>query len=149
MTPPARTPSDCADDDVRVSLPDDVSAPGVAREVVRETLTRWCLPELFDDVELAVSELVTNAFKHALPPVVLQLSQRAAKIRIDVSDMRPATVTVELPIASQLDDESGRGRGIVAAVSDDSGTDHAADGGPGASAYASWDIDPETSAPAG
>ena len=141
MTPPARTPADCADDDVRVELPDDASAPGLAREAVRETLTRWCLPELYDDVELAVSELVTNAFKHARPPVVLQLRQRSGKVRIDVSDMRPATISVELPIMSKDSDESGRGRGIVAAVSDESGTDHSADGGPGASAYASWDVD--------
>ena len=147
MTPSALTGSGCAADDVLVALPDDTSAPALARDVVRKTLTRWRLQELCDDAALAVSELVTNAFKHALPPVLLRLSRRPGKVRVEVSDMRPAVLSLVLPVESKDSDESGRGRGIIAAVSDESGTDPAADGGQGASSYASWDVDPQ--APAG
>ena len=141
MTPTARTGTDRADDDVLVVLPDDLSAPNLARQVVRETLTRWQLPDLIDDAELAVSELVTNACKHARPPVVLRLVQRTGSVRVDVSDMRPATLTLVLPVVSRDSDESGRGRGIIAAVSDHSGTDYAVNVGESTSSYACWDVD--------
>ena len=142
MTTPERPDSGRAGADVLVALPDDASAPGLAREVVRETLTRWGLTHLIDDAELAVSELVTNAVQHALPPVVLRLTQGADVVRVDVSDMRPATLSLVLPVSNDAD-ESGRGRGIVAAVSDHSGTSDTPGDGPGTSSFASWDVDPD------
>lgn len=149
MTSEVRTDEDPAcDDDVSVDLPDDATAPTLARQVVRETLARWGLPELVDDAELAVSELVTNSFKHALPPVVLSLCRRPGSVRIDVSDMRPMTVSCELPLASQDTDESGRGRGIIEAVSHHSGTEDTEGPGDGKSSYASWDVEPQAPAPA-
>jgi anti-sigma regulatory factor (Ser/Thr protein kinase) len=142
MTPTARGFTDRAADDVLVTLPDDEGAPTVARRVVRETLTEWELPDLIDDAALAVSELVTNAFKHAKPPVTLRVSQRDCTVRIDVTDMRPATTSLVVPVMSEDCDESGRGRGIIAAVSDRSGTDHPTGEGESTSAYATWDVDP-------
>jgi len=136
MTLTVRTPEERANDDVRLAMPDDARAAGQARRLVRSTLERWGLSSLVEDAELAVSELVTNAFRHGLPPVVLTLSQRVGTVRIDVSDTRPMTVTVELATPGDTD-ESGRGRGIIAAVSDHSGTD--AIKGDGKSSYASWD----------
>ncbi|WP_042419887.1 ATP-binding protein [Streptacidiphilus anmyonensis] len=41
-----------------------------AREFTRLTLNRWELGELFDDVALVASELVTNALRYGLPTVV-------------------------------------------------------------------------------
>ena len=41
-----------------------------AREFTRLTLNRWELGELFDDVALVASELVTNALRYGLPSVV-------------------------------------------------------------------------------
>jgi anti-sigma regulatory factor (Ser/Thr protein kinase) len=142
MAPEARTPEERASEDIVLTLPDDSTAAGQARKLVRDTFTRWGLAALLDDAELAVSELVTNAFKHGLPPVVLTLHQIAGSVRMDVSDTRPATVSREWPLLSQDSDESGRGRGIVEAVSDRSGTDEAS--GAGKSSYASWDVDPHT-----
>jgi anti-sigma regulatory factor (Ser/Thr protein kinase) len=141
MGPAEQTATGRAGDDVLVDLPDDVRAAGLAREVVRETLSRWGVPELIDDAELAVSELVTNAFKHALPPVTLRLTQCPEEVRVAVTDMRPATLSLVLPV-SKDSDESGRGRGIIDAVSDHSGTDHGSGGEPGTSSFASWDVDP-------
>jgi anti-sigma regulatory factor (Ser/Thr protein kinase) len=124
-----------------VDMPNRDTAPGQARRVVREAFSRWSLTVLIDDAELAVSELVTNAFKHGLPPVTLTLCQSAGRVRVDVSDARPATTTLEWP-ASLDTDESGRGRRIIEAVSDRSGTDEiAADG---KTSYASWDVDPHS-----
>lgn len=123
-----------------MEMPDSDSAPGQARRVVREAFSRWKLTILIDDAELAVSELVTNAFKHGLPPVTLTLCQREGRVRVDVSDARPATTTLEWP---SLDtDESGRGRGIIEAVSDRSGTDEST--AAGKTSYAGWDVDPHT-----
>ncbi|WP_370093818.1 ATP-binding protein [Streptacidiphilus sp. MAP12-20] len=41
-----------------------------AREFTRLTLNRWELGELFDDIALVASELVTNALRYGLPTVV-------------------------------------------------------------------------------
>ncbi|MFC6064699.1 ATP-binding protein [Streptomyces ochraceiscleroticus] len=38
-----------------------------ARQFTRETLQHWNMDELFDSVALVVSELVTNALRHAAP----------------------------------------------------------------------------------
>ena len=140
MTSDARTPEERATDAVELPLPDDSSAPSTARRAVRETFSRWGLTVLVDDAELAVSELVTNALKHGLPPVQLTLCQSERSVRIDVSDTRPATATREWPVASLDSDESGRGRGIVAAVSDHCGTEVTSDNGK--SSFAAWDLVP-------
>jgi anti-sigma regulatory factor (Ser/Thr protein kinase) len=139
MVSAVRTGAERADDEIVVALPDDATAPGQARAAVRDILLRWNLADLLDDAELAVSELVTNAVRHGLPPVSLRVCQRPDSIRIDVSDMRPATASIGLPV-SRDDDESGRGRSIVDAVSDQSGTDEVFEHGPGKSSYASWDV---------
>ncbi|QMU68741.1 ATP-binding protein [Streptacidiphilus sp. P02-A3a] len=39
-----------------------------AREFTKLTLNRWQLTDLFDDIALVASELVTNALRHALAP---------------------------------------------------------------------------------
>jgi hypothetical protein len=39
----------------------------IARQFATATLRRWGRPELLDEVPLVVSELVTNALRHALP----------------------------------------------------------------------------------
>lgn len=141
MPPESRTPLERANEDINVDLPDDRTAAGQAREAVRDAFARWGLEILLDDAELAVSEMVTNAFKHGLPPVRLTLCQRAGCVRVDVTDTRPATVTLEWPVVSLDTDESGRGRAIVEAVSDESGTD---DLRRGKSSFASWNVDPHT-----
>lgn len=49
------------------TLPARYEAVGGARRFTRTTLTGWGLADRFDDVALVVSELVTNALRHALP----------------------------------------------------------------------------------
>ena len=43
-----------------------------AREFTKLTLSRWQLTDLFDDIALVASELVTNALRHALAPAHAQ-----------------------------------------------------------------------------
>lgn len=141
MSPLARTPEERASDEEILSLPDAPAAPAQARLAVRTTFNRWGLSVLIDDAELAVSELVTNAYKHGLPPVTLTINQVDGRVQIDVSDARPATSSIDWSLSRDCD-ESGRGLGIVEAVSDHSGTDNVV--GDGKSSYASWDVDPHT-----
>ncbi|MFI1394046.1 ATP-binding protein [Streptomyces sp. NPDC020681] len=49
------------------SLPARYEAVRGARQFTKSTLTQWDLGDRFDDVALVVSELVTNALRHALP----------------------------------------------------------------------------------
>lgn len=118
---------DAVVDTVDVALPDDLTAPGAARSVVREALERWRLPVLRDAVVLAVSELVTNAVRHGRPPVQLTVLLRRGAVQVDVRDHDPAP-----PGTSPLPDddaESGRGVAIVAGLADASGVEQLPDDG--------------------
>jgi anti-sigma regulatory factor (Ser/Thr protein kinase) len=142
MSSQTTSSSDQLANEVSLALPHDASGASLARSLVRGTLAGWDVPQLVDDAELAVSELVTNAYRHGLPPVVVTLRRHPASIRMDVTDARPATVSLELPIPSRDTDESGRGQSIIEAVSDHSGTEETSGSEPGKSSYASWDVDP-------
>ncbi len=100
-------------------LPHRPEAAGTARRLARATLAEWGVDEdTTDQALLVVSELVTNAIEHALPPVVLHLDQPAPghPLHIEVDDGGPApdhggwtsTCTPE---------EHGRGTDIIAALS--------------------------------
>ncbi|GAA2133558.1 ATP-binding protein [Kitasatospora kazusensis] len=53
---------------VTCTLAPRLEAVRTAREFARSTLQGWGLGDLFDDVALVASELVTNALRHALAP---------------------------------------------------------------------------------
>ena len=121
-------------DQVSFALPADDTAPARARNAVRMTLGRWRLPALIEDAVVSVSELVTNAVHHGLPPVKLLLRRRPGQVRMDVDDASPDPI----PDRSQADDlaESGRGLGIVRTLADDVGVEQIP--GDGKSVYAIW-----------
>jgi anti-sigma regulatory factor (Ser/Thr protein kinase) len=96
-------------------LPHHPEAAGIARRLTLATLKAWDVGEdTADQVVLAVSELVTNAVEHALPPVALQLARPCGHrlLRVEVTDGGPARAPGAWT-ASCEPDEHGRGSMIV------------------------------------
>ena len=99
-----------------IDVPATAHGPAAARRVVSALLPAWELPELCDDAELVVSELVTNAYRHApgTDSFELELVRRDDGVRIALADgnsVRP--VIAELASDNQ---PTGRGMALVAAL---------------------------------
>jgi anti-sigma regulatory factor (Ser/Thr protein kinase) len=104
----------------------NATAPSSARHTARDLLAQWGLTEdAVYDALLVISELLTNAVEHALPPVSLHLapvrSDGHAAVRIAVTDGGPANVPGSWA-ATGSTDEHGRGRSIVAALTVQNGS---------------------------
>lgn len=91
----------------------------VARQMAIHYLSflRLSAPQA-DEVELVVSELVTNAVEYGKDEVVLRLLCHDGELRVEVKDDDPAPATLRVPAD---DDESGRGLWIVAVLARDWG----------------------------
>lgn len=64
----------------------DDTEVGRARSLVRSSLQSWGLDAHSAALELAVSELVTNAFVHGQGDIEVQLRADGGAVRLDVSD---------------------------------------------------------------
>ncbi|MEU6341932.1 ATP-binding SpoIIE family protein phosphatase [Streptomyces sp. NPDC046977] len=102
-------------------LPADPAAVSVARRHVTGKLSVWGLDEAATTMALIVSELVTNAIRHAQPPVCLRLIRCYAGLTCEVTD--GSTTSPHLRRARTLD-EGGRGLFIVAQLTQRWGTRH-------------------------
>ncbi|MEU9486138.1 SpoIIE family protein phosphatase [Streptomyces decoyicus] len=91
-------------------LPAEPAAVGKARELATGQLREWGLEELSYATELVVSELVTNAVRHAAGPLHLRLL-RDRTLLTEVSDTGHTSPHLR---HSASDDEGGRGLFIVA-----------------------------------
>ncbi|GAB3871781.1 MEDS domain-containing protein [Terrabacter terrigena] len=98
----------------RVYLPTPESVPA-ARHFVVDVLRAWGHAGLAPDAALIVSELATNALRHAGSPFRAVVDRRRGGLRVGVED------TTDTPLQRRditIDDVNGRGAHIVEALSE-------------------------------
>ncbi|WP_416384753.1 SpoIIE family protein phosphatase [Streptomyces sp. 3212.3] len=106
-------------------LPSDPAVVRTARALVTGELTRWGLDGMVPSTELIVSELVTNAVRHASGPIRLRLIRHEA-LTCEVSD---ASDHPPRRHQARSFDESGHGLSIVAQLCRRQGCRRATGGG--------------------
>ncbi|MEV0742195.1 ATP-binding protein [Streptomyces sp. NPDC050549] len=96
----------------RWALVHDAGAPQTARSLLAPVLHEWLLlGGTADDVLLVVSELVTNAVRHARPPIFLAICRTEARsVRVEITDGGKFgdPRCIETP-----DDPDEHGRGLI------------------------------------
>lgn len=97
---------------------DERTASAVRREVRALQATLAIRSRIVEDLELAVTELVTNAVKNGAHSLDVQLQIVPLGFELRVTDDGPGTPTVRHP---GPDDVSGRGLQIIASVATDWG----------------------------
>jgi anti-sigma regulatory factor (Ser/Thr protein kinase) len=96
-----------------------------ARRFVDHTLTGWGELDGREDAAIVVSELATNAVRHADSPFRVTVSRSGGTVRISVRDAGSGIPEVRRPA---METTNGRGLALVAAVSSSWGVAPAADG---------------------
>lgn len=85
---------------------------GRARKFLAHHLAAWGLPQLTEDAELIVSELVSNAVVHAHPPygslVATRLERLKHGVRIEVHDAGGTW-----PVRQEVSADAPTGRGLA------------------------------------
>lgn len=123
QSPHPQLPTTTAPKDIEWRLPRHARSVGRARELFREQAASWGLPqEVTDTAELLLSELMTNAYRHAKVPAGREIWARCLvtddRLRMTVTD---ADATLPTPGTVSLDGETGRGLALVAALAHDWG----------------------------
>ncbi|KOG55672.1 hypothetical protein ADK75_10180 [Streptomyces virginiae] len=123
MTVPT-TPATLSDLPNTWTLPHTARSVSTARRLARAAMAGWNMGEdAADSILLVVSELVTNAVEHALPPLILHLNRpENGTMTVAVTDGGPATHHGPWTTSCN-DDEHGRGNNII----DHIATTHGAD----------------------
>lgn len=103
----------------RVSFPSVTEAPSRAREVIGHELASMSA-KVREDATLLVSELITNAVRHAStsdrPEVELRIRSEPGRVRVVVAD--PGAGFVPSPRRPTLSDGSGWGLYLVDRIAD-------------------------------
>jgi anti-sigma regulatory factor (Ser/Thr protein kinase) len=103
--------------DLVTMLPMSTDAPSLARELTRHARCLEHKAAISDVAQLLVSELVTNALKHGLPPIELRIRCRDDSIlEVGVSDASPTPPMTKL--TEDPEAEHGRGITLVDVLSD-------------------------------
>lgn len=97
----------------------DALWPGKLRQAVRASFTCWGCVGLVETAELLLTELLTNALRHATGPVRVRVYARGDQCVIEVHDGSPRRPTMR---HVGPDDESGRGLLLVDALANSWGT---------------------------
>lgn len=87
-----------------------------ARAWVRDVLSRLQREDIVGPAEVGVSELVTNAILHGMPPISVRVRGTRDHPRVEIRDasVRPPTVNVQMTEEENLLATFGRGLGLVA-----------------------------------
>jgi anti-sigma regulatory factor (Ser/Thr protein kinase) len=110
----------------RIDLPRNPSSVATARRFIEARVSAWSFPRRAgEQLVLIGSELVTNAVLHARTDLILTLELDDGRARISVKDQSRAPATLR---HYRTDALTGRGLGVVAALSDRWGISAAADG---------------------
>jgi anti-sigma regulatory factor (Ser/Thr protein kinase) len=110
----------------RIDLPRNPSSVGTARRFIEARVSAWSFPRRAgEQLVLIGSELVTNAVLHARTDLTLTLELEDGRARISVRDQSQAPATLR---HYRIDALTGRGLGVVAALSDRWGISAAAGG---------------------
>jgi anti-sigma regulatory factor (Ser/Thr protein kinase) len=104
---------------IRLPLPVEVTAPGLARRVVRDACATWGLGYLTDTATLLVTEMTTNAVLHAQPPITLTATQDVAHLTVSVAD---GDARLPQPRNGPASGEQGNGLALIEAMADEWGT---------------------------
>ncbi|RZB18064.1 ATP-binding protein [Streptomyces sp. F001] len=111
--------------DIEWRFPRHARSVGRARTLLREQASSWKLPdEVTETAVLLLSELMTNAYRHAKVSPGREIWARcvldADRLRVSVAD---ANDTLPTPRDASLNDESGRGLALVASLADEWGAE--------------------------
>lgn len=109
--------------ETELDLPPEPSSVPAGRHFLTTLLDAWGLHALDDTAQLLLSELITNAIKHAHSPVHVTVVV-ADRLTVTVTDYRPDRLPVPLDDIRETGDanaEGGRGLALVAMLSDDWG----------------------------
>ena len=89
---------------------------GLARDSVAALLgAAGVAQSVIDDAQLVVTELLSNAMRHAEPPLGLEVSVADSGVVIEVADHSPELLPQQLP--PDLARTGGWGMGILTAIS--------------------------------
>jgi anti-sigma regulatory factor (Ser/Thr protein kinase) len=110
----------------RVVLPRDPGSVRRARTFARDVVEQWDAPVDVGTVELATSEVVTNALVYGASDVAVTVRVDGDTVRVEVADDSP-----RLPVVRHVtpDTTSGRGLDIVEAVTERWGVEDIPDDG--------------------
>lgn len=92
----------------RFGFEHELDSPCAARAAVVQAVSDLELGELSDDMQLVVSELVTNAIRYADPPVEVEIEAGHDAVTIAVVDGSPGR-----PVARPDDVDAEGGRGLL------------------------------------
>jgi anti-sigma regulatory factor (Ser/Thr protein kinase) len=94
----------------QIELESGTRSPARARAVAADLVSEMHLEAIGDDLVLIVSELVTNAVRHAKPPVRLEIQADEHRVTVAVADGSPGRPVAHTAAA---DAEGGRGLPII------------------------------------
>jgi DNA-binding NarL/FixJ family response regulator len=111
--------TELARDGFSIDLPDHTSAPRIGRRLIRNLLIHRD-QALVADIELLVSELITNAVVHASSSPQLEVRLSTQSIHVAVHDAEPSLPELRVPDSGR---PGGRGLHLLSTLASRWGTD--------------------------